>query len=132
MIYLSALRVEVYLCAAERRCIVVEIRGSGAEGGNVEGAPWLLRSADNSSHLTRLLCRRSFIQTPLNPRVLVVVVGGADRGAANECPVSGAGPVAMAFLVKSAGFAASRIPAGTVSAAFVMNRSRHREPLLSA
>lgn len=120
MIYFSVPSVEVYLCAAERRSFVVEIRDSGAEGGNVGGAPQLLRSADNSSHLTGLLCRRAFIQTRLKPRVFV---GGGDRGAAGGCPASEAGPVATAFLVTSASFAASWNPAGTVSAAFVMNRS---------
>lgn len=107
MIYLSVLAVEVYLCAAERRCIVVEIRGSGAEGGNVEGAPWLLRWADNSSHLTGLLWRRAFIQARLNPRVF----GGGGGGATAE-----------AFLVKSAGFAASPMRAGAASAGFLMDR----------
>lgn len=120
MIYLSVRSVEVYLCAAERRCIVVEIRGSGAEGGDVEGAPWLLRSADNSSHLTGLLWRRAFIQTGLNPRVFGGG-GGGDRSGANELPGSEVA-TAEAFLVKSAGFAASRIRAGTVWAGFLTNR----------
>lgn len=110
MIYLSVPSVEVYLCAAERRCIVLEIRGSGAEGGIVEGAPWLLCSADNSSHLTRLLCRRAFIQTPLNPPIF----GGGDALKGGSRPwrryrASGIGGGGQrrrpaAFLVKSPGF----------------------------